>query len=43
VQDKDRTELRVRGKTVAALRRNGPDHLGLESVSIPFEPLTFPC
>jgi len=42
VADPDRTQVTVDGQDVPALRRNGPDHTGRRSVSLPWRELEFP-
>jgi hypothetical protein len=42
VPEPERTRVRVNGREVVGLRRNGPDHTGRPSVSIPWAPLEFP-
>lgn len=42
VAEPERTGVRVNGREVTALQRNGPDHTGRRSVSIPWAPLEFP-
>ncbi len=42
VPDPDRARIRVNGKDAPGIRRNGPDHTGQRSVSLPWERLEFP-
>jgi hypothetical protein len=42
VSDPDRARVRLNGRPVHDLVRNGPDHKGLRSVSLPWIPLAFP-
>lgn len=42
VPDPARTRLLLRGRKVHGLRRNGPDHTGRPSVSVPWPRLEFP-
>jgi hypothetical protein len=42
VEDPSRTRLTLNGREVSDVRRNGPDHTGRLSVSIPWKALEFP-
>ena len=42
VADPARTRVLLDGREVTELRRNGPDHTGRRSVSVPWRPLEFP-
>jgi hypothetical protein len=42
VSDPERVRVRLNGRPVHDLIRNGPDHKGLRSVSLPWRPLVFP-
>ena len=41
-EDPERTRVTLGGEEVTALRRNGPDHMGRRSVSLPWPNLEFP-
>jgi hypothetical protein len=43
VCDPERTRVLIDGRQVSNLKRNGPDHTGRHSVSLPWTPLEFPA
>lgn len=42
VSDPARTRITINQRGITSLRRNGPDHTGQRSVSVPWDPLEFP-